>query len=61
MDNIYDDAVNWTKTLDYDTHKYCGCFKRKTDGLNLFGYTRRIGLSDEQILNNFGPALAKIL
>ena len=61
MDDLYDDGDNWTKTLDYDTNKYCGNFKRKSDGMNLFGYTRRIGLSDEELLNNIAPELLKIV
>lgn len=61
MDDLYDDGDNWTKTLDYDTNKYCGNFKRKSDGMNLFGYTRRIGLSDDELQNNIAPELSKIL
>ena len=61
MDDLYDDGDNWTKTLDYDTNKYCGNFKRISDGMNLFGYTRRIGLSDDVLLNFIAPELLKIL
>jgi len=61
MDDLYDDGDNWTKTLDYDTNKYCGNFKRKSDGMNLFGYTRRKGLSDEELLNKIAPELLKIV
>lgn len=61
MDDLYDDGDNWIKTLDYDTNKYCGNFQRKSDGMNLFGYTRRIGLSDEKLLNYIAPELLKIL
>lgn len=61
MDDLYDDGDNWTKTLDYNTNKYCGNFKRKSDGMNLFGYTRRIGLSDDELLNKIAPELLKII
>lgn len=61
MDDLYDDGDNWIKTLDYETNKYCGNFKRKSDGMNLFGYTRRLGLSDEELLSNIAPELSKII
>lgn len=58
MDNLYDDLDNWSQTLDYDSNKICGCFKRKSDGMYLFGYSRQQGLNP----NNFiSKELIKIL
>jgi len=61
MDDLYDDGDSWIKTLDYETNKYCGNFRRISDGMNLFGYTRRMGLSDYELHNNIAPELFKIL
>ena len=61
MDDLYDDGDNWIKSLDYNTNKYCGNFKRISDGMNLFGYSRRMGLSDDEIFNHIAPELFKIL
>lgn len=61
MDNVYDDAENWKKTLDYDSNKFCGNFNRKSDGMNLFGYTRQQGVSNDNLVNNICPELKKIL
>jgi uracil-DNA glycosylase len=58
MDNLYDDIDNWTQTLDYNSNKICGCFKRKSDGMYLFGYSRQQGLNSYSFISK---ELIKIL
>lgn len=58
MDNFYDDIDNWTQTLDYDSNKICGSFKRKSDGMFLFGYSRNQRLNPINFISN---ELIKIL